>query len=37
MKIVYWLSTYFLSVLIIGLNITRIQFWNSCVCTRPTA
>jgi len=30
-------STYFLSVLNMGLNITCTKFWDSCICTRPTA
>jgi len=37
MKFVYRNSTYFLSVVIMGLNIACLLFWNSCICTRPTA
>jgi len=37
LKIVYWRSTYFLSDLIIRLNITCTKFWNSGVCKRHTA
>jgi len=37
MNIMYRRSTYFLSDLIIGQNISCTKFWNSCVCTRHTA
>ena len=37
MKIVYLQSTYVLSVLIMGLNLTCTKFWMLCTCTRPTS
>jgi len=37
MKFVYLHSTYVLSVLIMGLNLTCTKFWILCICTRPTS
>ena len=37
MKFVYLLPTYFLSVLIIGPNITCTKFWILWICTVPTS
>jgi len=36
MKAVYLHSIYFISVPIIGLNITCTKFWNLWICIRPT-
>jgi len=36
MKFVYLHTTYVLSVLIIGLNITCTKFWILWICPRPT-
>jgi len=35
MKFVYLQSIYFLTVLILGLNITRTKLWNLWICTSP--
>jgi len=37
MKFVYLHTTYVLSVLIIGLNITYTKFWILWICPRPTS
>jgi len=37
MKLVYLHATYFLSVLILGLNITYTKFWILWFCPRPTS
>jgi len=34
---VYWHSTYILSVPNMGVKLTCTNFWNSCICSRPTA
>jgi len=36
-KFVYLHTTYVLSVLIRGLNITYTKFWNLWICPRPTS